>query len=249
MKKYLFFLALLYAFTASLFVPPLFANQGSFLVTKSIYLYKDSDKKSKKILTKRNKAYDVTALKILKDNQVFLKISVPSQNHKVNGSGFILETGDELIGKVGKKIKVYGEIPTTKENLTNFVLVNTKDIKLTAKTTRSSHFLGITFTGVNYESILPREYWVLDWGGIYRPDKDAFWLNDAYQKLKKLNLKADKTNKLLLGIIETGYSGAQVKLSWGDPLKEQPGDVAGEVEWTYPNKKVILEKGFVKQQL
>ncbi len=249
MKKHLLFIGLLCCLTPSLFVTSLLANQGSFLVTKSIYLYKAPKKDSKKILTRRNKAYDVTDLKILKDDQIFLKISVPSTNHKVNGSGFIIETDDELIGKAGKKIKVYAEIPTTKENQTNFVLVSANDVKLTAKATRSSHFLGITFRAVNYESVLPREYWVLDWGGIYRPDKDAKWLNDAYQRIKKMKFKAQKVNKLLLGIIETGYTSEQVKLSWGDPEKEQPGEVAGEVEWTYPNKKVILEKGLVKQQL
>lgn len=245
MKNLLAFLGLLLLVWPS----PLSANQGSFLVTKSIYLYKAPNKTSKKILTRRNKAYDVINLKVLKDKQVFLKISVPSTNHKVNGSGFIIETDDELISKAGRKIKVYDKIPTTKENLTNFVLINTNDVKLTAQKTRSSHFLGITFRGVNFESILPREYWVLDWGGIYRPDKNALWMNDAYRQIKKLKLKAQKSNKLLLGIIETGYSGQQVKLSWGEPLKEEPGEVAGEVEWTYPNKKVILENGFVKQQL
>ena len=41
----------------------------------------------------------------------------------------------------------------------------------------------------------------------------------------------------------------QVRLSWGEPLKEQVGKEAGEVEWTYPNRKVIFENELVKQQL
>ncbi len=230
-----------------LLIPSLaWADLGAFLLTKSVYLYKEPKKKSKKLLFRRKQAYSVIGVEKGK-SELWLKIAVPSSNNRVQGSGYILENDSELTQ--GGRVKVYSAVPSLRQGLTDYLEVESGDLFFTGRKVNSPDFPVLIFRAVNYKSDQPRIYWVPDWGGVYRVGKEASWLNEVMQELRQRGFKKEVEKKILNGLVEQGFSMEQVRLSLGPPLEERSLEQANQVEWSYPGRKVIFEERRVIRQI
>ncbi|MBU3917626.1 hypothetical protein KKA14_19015 [bacterium] len=239
--KHFFLLALIFCFNAS----STFADNGSFLVLKSTHFYADKNQTEKKRLTRKREAYEVIAIETTKEDLVMFRINVPVQNNIVNGSGFILETDAELQVLEFGKVKVFPTVPRINNLLTNHRLVPSNHLSFTGRQSKSPDFPNLTLRAVNYKTNAEKKYWVPEWSGIYRPDKDAEWLGRTYQTVQKLELDSNLMNKILLGLVEIGFTENQVKLALGAPVKKQAIEEGTKTEWIYNSQKIILMNGYV----
>jgi len=229
-------------------VPQAFAGLGSFLVTKTVYLYAGADPQAEKTLTRRVRAYPVTAIKQGKGDDLMLQIEVPSSNNLVQGVGFIVETDEELAAKAGGQVKVYSEVPNVQVGLDNYQFIDAGDLLATGREEKSKQFPALNFRAVNYKTTLPKRYWVFDWGGIYRPDKDAAWLNQIHPQVASLKTAQERKTKILNGLVEPGFTLAEVRLALGEPVKEGPAETPGQLQWEYQSRRIIFEAGKVVRQ-
>jgi len=225
------------------------AEMGSFLVTKSVYLHKEANKTSKRILTRRKQAYPVVALQKGGKDQLWLQIEVPSGNNRIQGVGYIVQSDSDLEAKGEGPVKVFRQVPTAKEGLTDYIWVAPIDLLVTGQEQKSSHFPSLPFRAVKYKSNQPRKYWVADWAGVYRPDKDAEWLNRVSQKLSRRKLKKEVAIKILNGLVDPGFGMEEVRMALGEPLKTMALPEKKQTEWTYPDRKIIFEDGRVIRQM
>jgi len=239
MKKLI--LILIFSLSSSL----IYAEFGSFFILKSVYLYKDARLETGKTLTRRQKAYDVVQVKFdLKKNLLF-QITVPEKTNLVNGSGYITETETELDKSDHQNIKVYSRLPKIQTGQNEFVLVPKDQLLFTGRQEKSDSYPFLDWREVNYKTDFPMNLWVADWAGIYRPDRDAAWLNSINQKFTLENFSKKMEEKILFGIIEVGFSSKHVSLALGRPEKINETEEKDLVEWIYPNRKIILKKNKV----
>ncbi len=225
------------------------AGNGSFLVVKSTYLYPDKNQKGKKFLTRIHKAFEVTNIFKPLQKSLMFEIQFPKENNIIIGTGFIVETESELKELGIKKVKVYPELPQLNIDLTTYHLVPSNQLSFTGKQLDSPDFPNLTWKAVNYKSNAPLNVWVPEWAGIYRPDKDAEWLNKTYESVVNKVLDKDLLNKILMGQVETGFTKEQVRMSLGDPLKEQFSENQTKLECIYNNRTIIFEKNVVSRVL
>lgn len=223
-----------------LFPSLLFAGNGSFLILKSAYLYQNANQEGQKILTRDRRAYDVLDIYNQKGASLMFLIEFSGRTEPVNGSGFIVETEAELKEIGVRQIKVYSEIPRKTSDLTDYRLVSSNQLSFTGRQEHSPDFPNLFWRTVNYKIEIPLQLWVPDWAGIYRPTKDADWLNQAYESAIAANLDKTMMDKLLMGQVEAGYSKEQVKMALGEPLKEQLTENDTKLEWIYDHRKVIF---------
>ena len=221
------------------------AGNGSFLILKSTYLYKKGNLSSRKILTRKRQAYDVENIKKIKAGKFMFEIIVPEKKTLVNGSGFIVESDEELQKLGNGKVRVYAEIPNEAVNIRQTLMLPLSRMLITGRKERVDAFPNLYWREVNYKVEIPGRYWIEDWSGIYRPDKNAEWLNQSYRGVTKLNLDRTLRLKILQGLIEAGFSMEQVRLSIGIPVKKINSDSGPQTEWIYGNRKVIFQNGKV----
>ena len=243
MKKFLVFILVIIVV-----VPVASGDNGSLLVLKNTYFYQHPTQKGKRTLTRKRQAYDVIAVMNATSSQMF-KVRVPSKSSDINESGYVVETDPELRALGSEKIKVFAEIPLIKTDLTLFKLVPSNQLSFTGRKEISKDFPHLKWRAVNYKINIPAEYWIAAWAGIYRPDKDADWFNQTYQKATSKNLGQHLLTKILLGLVETGYTKEQVKLALGEPLKELIAAENNQLEWIYSDRKVIFRNNKVLQVL
>lgn len=225
------------------------AENGAFLILKRVYFYTNADKSGKRLLTKTQKAYDVSDVISLSRKSIMYQIIVPQKDNFINGSGFIVETEAEL-RKLGKKpVMVYPKVLTTTSDFTKYQLVPSADLSFTGRQEKSPDFPNIDWKAVNYKTSTPRIYWVPDWSGIYRPDKSAEWLNQTFYKARQLGLKKRMLQKILMGMVEAGFTEEQVELALGNPLKTVEFKQKGQEEWRYRSRKIVFSSGRVLRVL
>ncbi|MBT4285872.1 MAG: hypothetical protein HOD92_00930 [Deltaproteobacteria bacterium] len=234
-------LILIFSFFSSL----IYAEFGSFFILKSVYLYKDAELKTGKTLTRRQKAYDVVQVKFDSKKNLLFQITVPEKTNLVNGSGYITETETELEKSEQQYIKVYSRLPKLQTGQNEFVMVPKDQLLFTGRQEKSESYPFLDWREVNYKTDLPMSLWVADWAGVYRPDKDAEWLNSINQKFTIERFSKKMKEKILFGIIEVGFSSKHVSLALGRPEKIIETEEKDTVEWIYPNRKIILNKNKV----
>ena len=222
---------------------PVQAEMGSFIILKSAYFYADKDANGPKILTRSREAYPVLGLEVINKEKTMFQILVPSKR-VTTGSGFIVESDQELEEKKGGLVKVYVEMPDSGSDLTHYQLVPSVGLLTTGQTEKARGFPHLNFRAVNFKAQLPKPYWVDEWAGVYRPDKDADWLNRTNEELIRQNFSAKLTDKIIQGQVETGFNELQVKLALGEPVKTETLET-GAIQWAYQDKKVIFEQGKV----
>ena len=242
MKKILFFLVL------SLWIAQtVWAGNGSFLILKSAYLYNNEFQTGHRRLTRTKKAYDVVGIARTRKNSLLLRIMFSSDDQTTNGSGYVIEGQGDVQENGETIIKVYPKAPKITDDLTNCIRMSASQLQFTGGSEVSPDFPHIIWKEVNYKALLPLYYWVAEYAGIYRPNKNADWLNDVYSKLEAKKMKSSLKNKILSGLIEKGFTPDWVELSMGPPQKIQPLEESGSVEWHYPNRKVIFKDNKVVQ--
>jgi len=222
-----------------------FANMGAFLVLKSTYLYTEKGAGSKQ-LTRKKEAYPVVGISRLGDKLLY---QVLEESKKIStGTGFVVETDQELQAKKEDLVKVYLQLPQKNTDLKDFQLVPTHLLLATGAQEQSQAFPELEFRAVSYQGAVPKLSWVYSWAGIYRPDKSASFLNLVWSRLEQGEYTRSKVKRIMMGLVEIGYSKSDVKLALGAPLKEEalPG---GELQWVYPQKKVVFNKGKVTRTL
>lgn len=226
-------------------MPPAYAENGSFLILKSAYLYENSAKEGKKVLTRTRRAYDVVDLKPSQEDSMMFCILFPKEDHVTNGSGFIVETEEELKSLDTSPVKVYAELPSLENDLTRYEMVPSNQLSFTGSQKVSPDFPNLTWKAVNYKTTAPIKYWVPEWAGIYRPDKDARWLNSAFDLTAEKEMDPDLVDKILMGIVETGFSKNQVRMALGDPIEEKLIEDNTKTEWIYSSRTIIFENNVV----
>jgi len=232
----------------TLLAPVAFGGNGSLLVLKNTYFYKNRNKKGKRLLTRKRQAYEVVSISKSSKSHMF-KVRVYSNKNIVNESGFVIETDPELRALGQNKIRVFAEIPSIKSDLTNFKLVPSNQLSFTGRKEMSKDFPHLTWRAVNYKANAPEEYWIAAWSGIYRPNKEARWLNKTYKRALSSKINQQLLLKILRGLVETGYTKEQVRLALGEPLKEQIAKENAQLEWIYSDRKVIFKNEKVMQVL
>jgi len=223
-----------------------FADMGAFFITKSTYLYSQIGGGTKQ-LTRKKQAYPVLESKQVGKASLLYRIRIDSTRQSA-GTGFVVQTDLELQTKKGELIKVYLEPPTKTEQLGDFHWVPGELLLATGTQEQSELFPELEFRAVSYKGVIPQFVWVDSWAGIYRPDKSANFLNMSWDTLSQTETDKGKAKRILMGLVELGYTKDEVKLALGAPLKEEalPG---GELQWVYLQKKVIFEKGKVTRTL
>ena len=239
MKKII--LICIFSFISSL----VYAEFGSFFILKSVYLFKDSALKTGKTLTRRQKAYDVVQMKFGSKKNLLFQITVPETTKIVNGSGYVIETEAELEKSDKLNIKVYSKLPKLQTGQNEFVSVPKDQLLFTGHQEKSESYPFLVWREVNYKTDLPTNLWVEGWAGIYRPDKNAEWLNDVDQQLALESYSKQLKEKILFGIIEVGFSSKLVSLALGRPDNINETDEKDTVEWIYPNRKIIIKQNKV----
>ncbi len=230
-------------------VAPVHAKNGSFLILKSAYLYEKKTQKGKKTLTREKKAYEVTDIYIASGSSLMFRIMLPDKKNEINGTGFIVETESELNNLGLKEVKVYPDLPESKSNLTSFYFIPSNQVTFTGKTSISADFPKLVWKAVNFKASIPSEVWVPEWAGIYRPSKDAAWLNKTYDSLVRKKLDKILEEKILTGQVDIGFTKEQVRLSLGDPSEEHLMEDDTKLEWIYPGHKIIFLNGTVSRVL
>ncbi len=242
--KYLISVLLFVFYTCSIF-----ADNGSFLILKSTYLFQNRSQKGQKNLTRSRKAYNVLNLYASQSDSLMFQIRLNKTKTVINGSGFILETESELKGLGFKEVRVYPDVPNTKSDLTDYMLVPSNQMSFTSKKKASPDFPNISWKAVNYKASMPGKAWVPEWAGIYRPDKDATWLNNTYDDITGLNLDKTLIYKILAGQVEIGFTKEQVRMALGNPIKKQSIENNTKTEWVFRSHKVIFLKNIVNRIL
>ncbi|MCG8339004.1 MAG: hypothetical protein MJE63_31225 [Proteobacteria bacterium] len=225
------------------------AENGSFLVLKSTYLFQNQDQTGRKILTRDRQAYQVMDMYVPKNGTMVFKIEFTKKTRAINGSGFIVETESELKELGLSEVKVYAEKPSRKSDLTKFQLVPSNQLSFTGRQEESPDFPKLTWKAVNYKTQAPIHVWVPEWAGIYRPDKNASWLNNTYIAAISKQFKKDVLDKVLNGQVETGFTKEQVRLALGNPENEQLIENDTKLEWVYSSRKVIFTNDIVSRVL
>ena len=225
------------------------AENGSFLVLKSTYLFQSQDQTGRKILTRDRHAYQVLDMYAPKNGPIVFKIEFTKKTRAINGSGFIVETETELKELGLSEVKVYAEKPNRRSDLTRFQLVPSNQLSFTGRQEESADFPKLTWKAVNYKTQVPVQVWVPEWAGIYRPDKDSIWLNNTYAAAVSKQFKKEVLDKVLNGQVETGFTKEQVRLALGTPEKEQMIENDTKLEWVYNSRKVIFINNIVSRVL
>jgi hypothetical protein len=242
--KYLM-IALLIVF----YCPAAIAGNGSFLILKSTYLYQTRDQKGKKILTREKQAYTVLNIYTSKGSSAMLEIEFDKKTDAINGSGFIVENESELKEMGLSDVKVYLEMPSKQSDLTNYKLVPSNQLSFIGRQESSSDFPNLSWKAVNFKANVPLRVWIPEWAGIYRPDKEASWLNQIYAVAILNNLTGNLLDKILNGQVEPGFTKEQVRMALGNPGKEQLIEDDTKLEWIYGNRKVIFVNSIVSRVL
>ncbi|PCI27653.1 MAG: hypothetical protein COB67_08085 [SAR324 cluster bacterium] len=218
-----------------------FAGNGSFLILKSVYLHEAVNQDGVKLLTRQKIAYDVEMLFLSPEDTIMYQLVLPWREKGINGSGYILESDAELQKLGEKQVKVYAELPTLGMDMTNFQPVPSHKLLFTGKKVDAEDFPHLIWREVNYEIKTAKRFWAPEWAGIYRPDKSADWLNQIHRETVRLRLKGSLLQKILMGLVETGFSKKQVLLAIGDPREKQFSQEAQQEEWIYVDRKIIFK--------
>ncbi len=225
------------------------ADSGTFLILKRVYFYINANKSGKRLLTKTQQAYDVVDVIPLTKKSVMYQIIVPQEKNLINGSGFIVETEVDLRAMGKKPVKVYPKVLTIASDFSKYQPVPPIDLSFTGRQEKSPDFPNISWKAVNYKTSTPGIYWVPDWSGIYRPDKSAEWFNQTLQKAKQLKLEGALLRKVLLGMVEAGFTKKQVVLALGEPQKTKKLEKNNQEEWQYKGRKIVFNSDRVLRVL
>ncbi len=220
------------------------AGNGSFLILKRVYFYINANQTGKRHLSRTPKAYEVVDVK-LNQKSVMYKLIVPENRIYINGSGFIVETDSELQKMGIKPVKVYSKVLTIESDFLDYQLVLSNQLSFTGRQEQSRAFPHITWKAVNYKTQTPKTYWVPDWSGIYRPNKNADWLNQTYLKAIRMKIGKNRRQRILLGLVESGFTKEQVEMALGAPLKINQVENGTQEEWQYSSHKVIFKSNRV----
>ncbi|MGK0289220.1 MAG: hypothetical protein ACI86H_000654 [bacterium] len=225
-------------------------EKGSFLLIKSAYLYENSNLKGRGIFTRKKIAYPVLdVLQGEKAGRLVFRVTNTNQKISINGSGYILEDEGKLKAMAEESVKVYPTLPAEKIDLIKFLPISATQVTFTGKVIQIPNFPYLKWREINYNSQQSKKYWVSGRVGIYRPDKGATWFSKVYQKLTKKKFKGSLKRKILMGLVERGYTEEQVRLTLGNPVKELLFEDRGEAEWSFTNKKVLFKNKVVHQIL
>jgi len=221
------------------------AGNGSFLILKRVYFYNNANKSGKRYLTRTQKAYEVVDVASMNKKSVMYRIVVPQSNNPVNGTGLIVETEAEIRKLGARPVKVYSKVLTIKSNFTNFQRVPATHLSFSGQQEQTADFPNISWKVVNYKTNAPKIYWVPDWSGVYRPDKNAEWLNRTFQKAGRMKLGESLLQKILMGTVEAGFTRVQVELTLGEPVEKKHLDNNRQEEWQYKRRKIVFESNHV----
>jgi len=216
------------------------AGNGSFLILKRVYFYINANQTGKKNLSRTPKAYEVVDVK-LNQKSVMYQLLVPEDQSYINGSGFIVESDSELQKMETKQVKVYAKVLSIESDFLDYQLVSSNQLSFTGRQEQSSAFPHLMWKAVNYKTQVPKTFWVPDWSGVYRPNKSADWLNQTYRKAIRMNIGKNRRQRVLLGLVESGFTKEQVKMALGAPLKMKRIENGTQEEWQYSSHKVIFK--------
>lgn len=225
------------------------AENGSILLLKKTYFYKNKSKIGGKIFTKKKQAYDVIEIATTSKNTLMFKIVVNIENNFINGSGYIMETDQELHFMDLKKVKVYPVVPLLDFDLTTYQFVPSNQLSFTGIQKKSPDFANLTWRAVNYKTNAPIQYWVAGWAGIYRPNKKADWLTSVFEEATQQKIGPQLLRKVLMGFVETGFTKNHVRMALGNPLKEQKVENSDNIEWIYSSQKIVFKNNLVLRVL
>lgn len=238
---------LIFCFILLLSSTGIYAENGAFLILKSTYLYEQNSLKGKRILTRKHVAHKVIDIGTSKKGALIFRIIAKDVQQIFNGSGYILENDKELQDLGEKRVNVYQEIPNKSSDLTDYQSVPSAQLQFTGKNEDSPDFPNLVWREVNYKANLSGKLWVNNWAGIYRSDKKPEWLTQIYEQLQTLQLNKELKDKILMGLVEAGFTKEQVRLTLGIPRKEQTLEGENQVEWTYPHRRIIFKDNLVSR--
>jgi len=225
----------------------IYAENGSFLILKSTYLYEQNSLKGKRILTRKHAAHEVIDMGTSKKGALIFRIIAKDVKRPFNGSGYIVENDKELQSLGEGTVKVYQEIPNNSSDLTDYQSVPSTQLQFTGKNENSPDFQNLIWREVNYKANLSGKFWVNNWAGIYRADKKPEWLTRIYERLQSLKLNKELKEKILMGLVEAGFTKEHVRLTLGIPRKEQTLEDENQIEWIYPHRRVIFKDNLVSR--
>lgn len=227
---------------------PVYADFGSFLVLKNTYLHPE-DAKGRKVLTRGRKAYTVVNMEEVDNNVLQYLVIIPWKKQVITGSGFIIQSEEDLKDTEHPMVRVYDQVPDATSDLTVFKMVPAKHLQLTGRKEVSRDFPNLTWRAINYKTTIPRKFWIKEWAGLYRQDQSPEWMDKTYQESLKIKMSVTNRRKVLMGLVETGFTRQMVRLALGEPVESHTDENTGLLEWHYRDRKVIFKDNKVQQIL
>lgn len=236
---------------ALLVVPHMVQAQaiGTFFTQVNAYTYTSGPKEGKRILAKPRQAFSVLNLTTDAEDQLWLYIVHPKRTEKLAGTGWTPLTPSELLNAGGKPVDIFAKASEDGGVADIIARVRPADVKLLNVTITSKRFPRVVWQKVRYATNRPLRAWVNAVAGIFRLGKSSEFVNRTYVEMVSRNLKKDKLERLLSGVIRVGDSQWDVERALGKPLRVQKDQASDEskVTWQFPALTVQFENDVVNQ--
>lgn len=225
----------------------LVAQQGSLLLLERTALYTNKNLTQARIYTNRRQAHAVLEWDF--SNQPKFKIVYTPILKKRQGTGYIMESKPVLQELGIEPVRVYQSLPTRNLERLDYLWIPANALKLSTESTTSKDYAYVKWQMVSYNLQGGQAFWVAPKSWVFRPQKNAAWLNNLLKNLQKENLSKDMELTMLLGLVEIGYTARQVELALGQPEQKTLDAQNEQWQWVYAGQRILLEKGVVVQVL
>jgi hypothetical protein len=222
---------------------------GAYFTLVNTYLYAKGPRDGRRTLVRPHQAFDVVDVTVDAEKTLWFLIVYPAETTRQSGTGWTPYAPHELLSAQQGPVLVFSRIPAgTQEDFT-LLRVPAGGVELLNESQSGLPFLALDWQRVRYQLEQPLLAWARSTAGLYRPGKNAGFLNRVHVELVARNLERDEQVRLLSGAVRIGDTVREVRWSLGDPLRaqEEPVGEGQRTVWQYPELTVILENDVVKQ--
>jgi hypothetical protein len=222
---------------------------GAFFTQVNAYTYTSGPKQGRRILARPRQAFSVLNLTTDADERLWLYVVHPNSTAKQTGSGWTPLTPSELLNMGENKVDIFADASEDGSVAKIIARVPGSDVELLNVTRTSKRFSQVVWQKVRFASTVPVRAWVQGVAGIFRPGKSSEFLNRVYVEMVSRNLKKNKLERLLSGVVRVGDSKWDVERALGAPLRMQKDQASGngQVTWQFPAMTVRFDGDVVNQ--
>lgn len=222
-------------------------QQGAVLLLQRTALYTDQKLTKARLYTNRRQAHPV--LDWAYNKKIKFKIQYKPIVKRYKSKGYILKNKTALHNLGAELIRVYPKLPENSKDQANYLWIPANSLKLNAEHLANKKYTYTQWYAAEYNLQLPQNFWIAPTAWVFRPQKTANWLNDLFKTLQKEKYSKDVELKILLGLVEAGYTKKQVELALGTPEQKNFDEQNQQWQWVYAGQRVLLKDDLVIQTI